>query len=621
MPDDWFFEKLPLHPAPYAGECLSGYILRLADLNGYNILWDLVGDLFPTWKAPQQIGMLKWEYPLENWGRMPLRTGLSSAELNHLTVAFWVEKFRSSLNITRSNYMSPGHALHGILNPNLRICSLCLQSQPYLRLIWRLLPVTVCLEHGCLLEKRCSGCGAVLTPVNRDHRHLQCPVCGTDLRSLPVVMAPQEMLNLQRRRQDEFQFLLDPENIITKTGEDAAYDPAHALGLKFRYIRYLTKASTKAMAKKANLSTAALKSIEQGVRAALPHYLTYLESIQMSWKEFALLDVPDEFLQEIQTPRHLSLRVCPDPQCISHEMLSGTGVIMLLDSPGQHIARFRCEVCGKRFTRSHDGSLRTKSRYPSLRTGERHILMKSQAEVANLIKMGLRGECNRQIARSLGWGEKTVRIYWIALELEGQVHQAQTKRRADKKLEQHASLASQIRAILAPLLQENRCLTLREVHQALGSNCYYLHSHHDQEKYLRLTIQHHNVRIKQQRDNAVSAQIAKSIASLTHINRIVKVEEIAKQAGISYKQLRDHYPELRLKVHEAIQEQRAWLKQIQIENQIKQIDVAATRLIAQGQRLNYWTILDEAGLSPYADKTTLIRDALMRWVSNFAPRD
>ena len=621
MPEDWFLELLPLRPGPYPGECLSGYLLRLAELNGYTILWDMVGDLFPMWKAPQQIGMLKWEYPLENWGRIPLRTGLSCAELTRLTVASWVEKFRTPIDITRSNYMSPGHALHGILNPNSRICSLCLQSQPYLRLIWRLLPVTVCLEHGCFLEEKCSGCGAVLIPVGQDHRHLRCPACGTDLRSLPAVMAPQDMLNSQRRRQGEFQFLLDPETILAKADEDSAYDPAHALGLKFRYIRHLAKASTKAMAKKANLSTTALESIEQGDRTALPHYLTYLESIHMSWKEFAMLEIPGEFLRELQSPRHLSLRVCPDPKCPGSEMPSGSRVFMLLDTPEQHFARFRCKMCGKRFTRSYDGSLRTKPRHPSLHTGDKHILMKSQTEIASLIEMGLRGECNRKIARNMGWGEKTVRIYWIVLGLEAQVHQAQAKRRADRKLEQHGRLGAQIQAILEPLLQEKRCLTVQEVYQAMGSNCFYLQGHPDQKQYLRQVILQHNICFKQQRDDAVSAQIARSIASLASIDRVVSVDEITGQAGLSYTQFRKNYPALHLEVHRAIREHRIRIKELHLKSQIRQVDEAASRLVEKGVRLNYQAILREAGLSRYAYHSTPIRDALARWISNLAPRD
>ena len=461
----------------------------------------------------------------------------------------------------------------------------------------------------------------MLTPVSQDHRHLRCPVCGADLRSLPIVMAPQDTLNLQKGRQDEFQFLLDPETIITKAGEDSAYDPAHVLGLKFRYIRHLAKASTKAMAKKANLSTAALESIEQGFQAALPHYLAYLESIHISWKEFALMNVPDEFLQELQSPRHLSLRVCPDPQCPGNEMPSGSRVFMLLDTPEQHFARFRCKVCGKRFTRSYDGRLRTKPHHPSLHTGDKHILTKSQAEIASLIEMGLRGECNRKIARNMGWGEKTVRIYWIVLGLEDQVHQAQAKMRADRKHEQHVRLGAQIQAILEPLLQENRCLTLQEVHQAMGSDCFYLQAHPDQKKYLRQVILQHNARFKQQRDDAVSAQIARSIASLVCIDRVVLVDEITGQAGLSYTQFRKNYPTLHLEVHRAIREHRIRIKELHLKNQIRQIDEAANRLVEKRVRLNYQVILREAGLSRYAYHSVPIRDALARWISNLAPRD
>ncbi len=620
MSENWFFETLPLRPAPYLGECLSGYLLRLADLNGYTILWDMVSDLFPMWKAPQQIGMLKWEYPMENWGRIPMRTGLTSGDLTRLTVASLAEKFRTPID-TCSNYAGPGHALRGIVNPDLRVCSLCLQSEPYLRLIWRLLPVTVCLEHGCLLEEKCSGCSIPLTPVSQDHRHLRCPVCGTDLRSLPVVMAPQDFLNVQKRKQDEIQFLLDPATTITGTSEDSDRDPSRAVGLKFRYIRYLAKASTKVMAKKAKLTTSALKSIEQGVQVALPHYLTYLEAMQISWKEFALLNVPDEYLQKIKSPRNLSLRICPNPQCLSHELPPGSGVTMVMDSPEQSFARFRCKMCGKKFTRSYDGSLRARPSRPSLCTGEKHNLMEPQAEILSLIEMGLRGECNLKIAQSLGWGEKTVRIYWIALGLEDQVHQAQAERRAEKKLEQHAMLYSQIQVILEPLLKTNHCLTLREIQQALCSNCFCLQGHPDLKNYLRQMIQQHNIRIKQQQDDSVATQITQSVAKLAYIDRLVLVDEIIGCAGLSYSRFRKNYPALHLEVHRAIQEHRIRIKELFLKSQIRIIDEAANRLTERGVRLAYKVILREAGLSPHAVNSAPIRDALARWVSNFAPRD
>ena len=625
MSEDWFFESLPLRPGPYPGECLSGYLLRLADLNGYAIFWDMVGDLFPAWDAPQQINMLKWEYPLKDWGRIPRRTGLTLDELARLTVASWVAKFRVPPDLQHSIYMSPGHFLKSLVNPVLRVCPLCLQSQPYLRLLWRLLPVTVCLEHGCLLQERCSACGTILTPVSQDHRHLCCPTCGADFRSLSMIMASQDIVNVQRRRQEDFCFLLDPATTIAKANglgyTAAGYNPSQAVGLKFRYLRYQTGISAKSMAQKTNLTLMAMRSIEQGVQAPLQHYLSYLEAMNLSWKEFAILEVPDEYVQEIQTHRHMHLRICPNPKCSNHPSFSGTRVQMLRDIPDLRIARFRCQVCGQRFTRSYDGELRIKPRRPLLRAREPHILMKSQDEIASLIEMGMRGECNQKIAHSLGWGVCTVRVYWITLGLEEQIHQAQVKRRTEEKLERYAIRRSQIQATLDSILARNQEVTLQQVSRALGANGNYWHSCCDQTDFVHEAIRQHNVRVRQRRDEAVSTQIARGIENLQCSDHIVKVAEIARQAGISCKQLRGHYPELRLKVHEAIQEQRTRLKEVQIKNQIKQIDVTAARLIAQGRRLNYRAILNTAGLSPYADKSARIRDALMRWVSNFAPRD
>jgi DNA-binding CsgD family transcriptional regulator len=289
--------------------------------------------------------------------------------------------------------------------------------------------------------------------------------------------------------------------------------------------------------------------------------------------------------------------------------------------PEQRIARFHCTTCDRRFTRSYDGGLRTKPPHPALRAGDPHILMKSQTEIATLIEMGLRGDSNSKIAQSLGWGEKTVRIYWIALGMEGQVHQAQAKRRIEEKLERYATLRLQIQATLDSMLAQNREVTLQQMSQTLGTKGDYWHVCCDQTDVVHEAIQQHNTQVRQRRDEVVSTRIASCLENLQCSDRIVKVEEIAKQAGISYNQLRTHYPELRLKIHAAIQAHRIRLKKIQIANQIQQIDDAATRLTAQGQRLNYKAILEAAGLSPYVDNSAPIRDALARWVSNFAPRD
>ncbi len=81
MPEPWVFEVWPAHPAPDPGECLTSYLLRLAEANGGVRVWELIQDVFPAWTHPQQLRLLRWEYPVDNWGRLPLRAQRSPAEL------------------------------------------------------------------------------------------------------------------------------------------------------------------------------------------------------------------------------------------------------------------------------------------------------------------------------------------------------------------------------------------------------------------------------------------------------------------------------------------------------------------------------------------------------------
>ena len=76
LAEPWYYDVLPCRPPPYAGECLTGYLLRLAEANHLASFPDLVFDLFPLWSETLQLGLLRWEYPVDDWGRLPLRTQL-----------------------------------------------------------------------------------------------------------------------------------------------------------------------------------------------------------------------------------------------------------------------------------------------------------------------------------------------------------------------------------------------------------------------------------------------------------------------------------------------------------------------------------------------------------------
>ena len=296
MPEPWFFDVLPCHPPPYRGECLSGYLLRLAEANGCANLWSLVRDLFPSFRSPKQITLLCGEYPIDDWGRIPLRTQLPLSFLRRLTVEPWVEKFRIPPQMIRPNRGSPLNFLHGVVNPLLQVCPLCLQEQAYVRLLWRLEPVQVCLHHQCLLQSRCHQCGNPLTVISPRHRHLHCAVCGADLRTLPVVAAPADVLEAQHQQQIQVQFLLDPEVALVDTSPE---DRSRAIGLKFRYLREQAGLTKVEAAQRMGISHRVILGLEQAERISLAFCLGYLEVLDCSWSEFAALQVPDRPVTEL----------------------------------------------------------------------------------------------------------------------------------------------------------------------------------------------------------------------------------------------------------------------------------------------------------------------------------
>ncbi|MCA9875558.1 MAG: TniQ family protein, partial [Anaerolineales bacterium] len=147
MSETQFFDVLPVRIQLYEGECLSGYLLRLAAANGVIDFRAFVQSLFPAWHNRREVHVLRWEYPVDSWGALPLRTQLPIERLARMTLLPWVAKFRTPSIRIDIRQLSPGQILRGLVHPTLQVCPLCLQEEkPYQQLLWRLQPVVTCLE-------------------------------------------------------------------------------------------------------------------------------------------------------------------------------------------------------------------------------------------------------------------------------------------------------------------------------------------------------------------------------------------------------------------------------------------------------------------------------------------
>lgn len=462
MNSTWYFDALPCRPRPYAGECLSGYLLRLAAANGHDSGKDFLFRLFPGWRTCAQVRLLRWEYPVDNWGLLPQYTRLSPAELQRMTLLPWVAKFRLPPVRAHPDQTGPGSFLRDLVEPGLRVCPLCLQEQPYIRLMWRLVPVQICLRHGCQLPGRCHVCCQPLTAIGWQHRHLRCAECGADLRDLPVTAASENVLANEARQQQDFQFLLDPDvtlvDGIGREGSPALESLPQAIGSKLRYLRCQAGYSLQQMDKCLGDRGKASR-VERGDRVPLPLYLTYLESLSFSWSEFTAVVVPPDFAGDYTQSAHMAIRLCPHSDCPNHKPPTSLEVRLLRDNVKSQMVRFRCLACGQRFIRRYSGELvPAKARRSPIPPGNSRQLTKPAAEVALLQELGLQGETNQEIARRLGWQIQTVQWYLYALGLAEDVYQAQKQRQQQKREQQRSDLWARVEAVLSVLCQQMKTL-------------------------------------------------------------------------------------------------------------------------------------------------------------------
>ncbi len=392
--------------------------------------------------------------------------------------------------------------------------------------------------------------------------------------------------------------------------------------MKFRYLRSQADICITAMATRLNTQNSSVAALELGRHTALPLYLAYLEALALSWPEFAALEVPPTWLTAMQEPRHMQLRLCPTPDCPNHQPPPNVSVNLLADLPEHTIARFHCTRCGRRFTRSYTGRLMGKPRRPPIQPGDPPTVPKSPAEIARLVELGLQGRDNREIAHQLGWGEKTVRMYWISLDLETQVHQAQAQRRAQEKRERHASTRVRLDASLQDLLARDEKISARQVGRALGFNADYLNAHPLLAADVQEQVRIHNRQVTERQVERLRTRIADILAELPSCEVNVTFREIAQAVGLSADYLCRHYPELSAVVRAALIEHLTRTKTVRSQAECTLINAAAARLAAQGRSLGVTAICREAGLHKYRCRADPVLLALMhQWIDDDGPSD
>jgi hypothetical protein len=146
------FQKLLKTPKPKPDESFTGYILRLAEENGYSSpLW-----IINLAKFGDKLILPNYSFKSASFESFKLLANLSNSTIPELakityqpvgTPSYYFYLF-FGMPVHRS-FIQPGHP---------KICPECLREAAYCRRVWEFILMTVCPIHKCMLLDECPNC-------------------------------------------------------------------------------------------------------------------------------------------------------------------------------------------------------------------------------------------------------------------------------------------------------------------------------------------------------------------------------------------------------------------------------------------------------------------------------
>ena len=180
--------KLLIRPKPFDGESIIGYMLRLAEANGYETFsW-----ILQLFKLSTSINKNKYVYGVSD---LKIAAEMINVEEDLLKNLAYKPVNISSYRTLIGTYEGFGQIipifLMRIKNP--KICPKCLTETSYCRKVWDLTIITACPKHRCLLIDKCPECNNKLK-WNRK-KICECK-CGFDFRKANAISVAGNELRL-----------------------------------------------------------------------------------------------------------------------------------------------------------------------------------------------------------------------------------------------------------------------------------------------------------------------------------------------------------------------------------------------------------------------------------------
>jgi hypothetical protein len=268
-----YFDSLPLHPLPGRIESLSSYILRLAEANEIQSVYDLSALL--NISAPTLTHLS--DYPLLSFGTIATRMSVTQGDLLATTFYHFGKKFGRS---TRPSPLS--RFLRGSLGSHLRYCPGCLSEAGHYFLTWRFLALRGCATHHCRLLEYCGHCGASLPLLGLPLKVGVCLTCGGDLRCCFAGQLSEQEIQEVCLRTSDLEYLLSSHLC------EEINDIALTVGRKLVGLRREKQLFARHVASHTGVPESQIRGIERGgtIQGAPFHvYMKYSDYLGISLRD------------------------------------------------------------------------------------------------------------------------------------------------------------------------------------------------------------------------------------------------------------------------------------------------------------------------------------------------
>lgn len=248
-----FFDCLPIHPRAYPLESFTGYLTRLAEINGFESINPWTSTLLPS--REQGIQGQVSDFPPLSFGWFLAITHCTEEDLRATTFFYIGRKFGRS---TVPQHV--GRFLQGSIASCLRYCPQCLAEpeHSFYSLVWRFSAVKGCHIHGCGLLDQCPQCERSIPLFVAPLRIGICPFCACDLRNGASRVMRGDLGGFSAQTQD-ITFLLQPHEL-----EPVADRLLRSIGKQIMRARQSQDLSRVELAHILQMSTNHISGIESG---------------------------------------------------------------------------------------------------------------------------------------------------------------------------------------------------------------------------------------------------------------------------------------------------------------------------------------------------------------------